>query len=288
MNAIGLNISAMQANLRDPIPQSIRVPGSVPPARRWSQELSALTGPQNLASVTVKPTSFMAAARRSIETGLAALLTAALSVPRAILPPRAQSHVDRLRCERRAMAPGARSEADLLDGIYDATLDRIGKKSVARWWRKIVLRAQGHYLLPDNQYGTHCLQIECVREWLGNHYVRADLKALATSEMLGNATDTGEIRARLAQAYAQHTFEEPALAQGPIDTVVSGLVAGALSALHPSQRIMLALVREDHRHGQQTNSAVLAALSRIEAAMALRLPATEPRQWSDAKSSAAA
>jgi hypothetical protein len=47
------------------------------------------------------------------------------------------------------MAPEVRRKADVLDASYDATLDRLADTwSEAGWWRKVVLSAEGDYILP--------------------------------------------------------------------------------------------------------------------------------------------
>lgn len=216
----------------------------------------------------------LAGSLRSIGTCVAAVLTNALKILSLLLPRKAWTHLSQLRCERRAMAPWARREADLLDAIYGATLDRLGnKRNESAWWREVVLTAEGDYVLPygksdADDAGPHLLRIESVREWLSNYHVRADLKALATERILADGTDTAFIRARLAQSYADHTSDDPILARVPIDTVVCGLVAGALSSLGTSERIVVSLMRENNLRLNQANADILAAIFRIESFMA--------------------
>ncbi len=189
---------------------------------------------------------------RSIGACVAAILTDVLKISSLLLPRKAGAHLSRLRCERRAMAPGPPSNADLLGGIYDTTLDRLGNnRNEPAWWRKVVLTAEGDYILPygkpdGDHAGPHFLRILSVREWLSDYHVRADLKALATERILAEGTDTGVIRTRLAQSYAHHTFDDPILAEVPIDTVVSGLIAGALSSFGLQERIIVSLIRESN------------------------------------------
>ncbi len=206
----------------------------------------------------------------------AALWTNVLKIASLLLPRKAGTHLSRLRCERRAMAPGARTDADLLGDIYDTTLDRLGNnRNEPAWWRKVVLTAEGDYILPygepgDDDAGLSFLRSVSVREWLSDRHVRADLKILATERMLAEGTDTGVIRARLAQSYADYTYDHPLLAKARINTVVSGLVAGALSSLGPQERIIVSLIRENNLRINQTNADILAAICRIENTMAAK------------------
>lgn len=211
-----------------------------------------------------------------IAAGIAVVLTSALKICALFMP--------RLRCERRAMAPSAQRKADVLDEIYDATLDRLGNnRNGTTWWRRIVLMAQGDYVLPygragSDHTGPHLLRIESVRQWISDYYVRGDLKALATEEIFGDVIDTSGIRARLAQSYAHYTLEDPILAKVRIDTVVSGLVAGVLSSLRPSERTIVSLMRESNSRINRSNAEVLAALSRIEGKMARSFIASRPAE----------
>jgi hypothetical protein len=197
---------------------------------------------------------------------IAAVLTSFLKM-RSLLPFRAMAGVgfSRLRCERGAMAPGADNNPDLLDGIYDATLNRLGNgRGEPSWWRRVVFKAEGDYVLPYQKLDPHILRIESVREWLSDYQVRADLKALATERILVYGTDAGVFRARLAQSYARCTLDDPALAQVHIESVLSGLVAGALSSLGPSERMLVSLIQQSNRQINQTNFEILGAISRIE------------------------
>jgi hypothetical protein len=246
------------------------------------------------------PPKFVAAVFRRIghctAAALSIALTLALKVPKFLLRRATRAYLHRLRCERRAMKPGARREPDALDSIYDATLDRLGRspRPSVWWWREVMAAAEADHVLPyqrphayDRYRGPHFLRIESVREWLGDPQVRAGLKALATERILASKIDTAAVRARLAQSYACYTFEHPAFAELRIDTAVDGLVAGALSSLAPSERLMLSLMRESTMHCRRICADVLAALSRIESLMAARRPETEYSNRFDATESMA-
>jgi hypothetical protein len=215
----------------------------------------------------------------SISRCIAAVLTNVLKM-RSLLSLRATGEgFNRLRSERGAMAPEAGNNADLLDGIYDATLDRLGNgRGEPSWWRRVVLKAEGDYVLPYQKLDPHILRIESVREWLSDYRVRADLKALATERILAYETDAGVIRARLAQSYARCTLDDSASAQVHIETVLSGLVAGALSSLGPSERMMVSLIQQSNRRINQTNSEILGAISRIESMISKQSALTKQRE----------
>jgi len=213
---------------------------------------------------------FAAQQTGAIGTGIAALLTIAMRLLR----------TRRLRHERRAMAPGVHNEADLLDRLYVATLDRLGDRNASTWWRKVILKAQGDFVLPpgdDNRSGPHFLRLESVREWLSDYQVRADFKVLATQAILACGTDAPAARARLAVSYAHYTLDDPATAKARIEAVVCGLVAGVLIALSHSQQVLVALTRQNNLHRNHANAEILAAISRIESRMAPSARDTLPR-----------
>ena len=219
----------------------------------------------------------------SIGTCMAAVLTNLLQIPSLLVRGRTGAHLRRLRCERRAMAPEAKSKIDLLDSAYEATLDRLGDYRKEPWWRKILLKAEGDYVLPygkSDHFGPHFLRIESVCQWLSDYHVRADLKVLATERILVVGADTEAVRARLAQSYARYTFDDPILAKTPIDTVVCGLVAGALSSLGPSEQMMLSLIRESNIRINRTSAEILAAISLIDSKIAY-LPVENERRLSE-------
>ncbi len=202
---------------------------------------------------------------------IAAALTAALKLFRPLLLGNPRAYAERLRAERLAMAPGALSAGDQLDGIYNATLARLGDFRQERsWWRRVILKTESDYVLrsartePDADIRLHFLRRASIREWLGEHDVQVDLKTLATERLLGFEIDAKALRARLAQSYADYTLEDPLLAKAAIETVVAGLVAGALAALGWPQTLMLALWRESNRRTNRADKDVLAAVSRIE------------------------
>lgn len=194
---------------------------------------------------------------------IATVLTQALKVCALLLP--------RLRHERRAMNVDAPKNRDFLDCIYNATLDRLGNNwGEPSWWRKVIRKAQGDYILPRQKTGSdpaapHFLRIASVREWLSDYHVRDDLKALATDEILGECgADTAIRRDRLAQAYARYTFDDPSMSGSAIDTAVSGLIAGVLSSLSPSEQIMVNLMRAHNLRISRSNAEVRSTLARIE------------------------
>jgi hypothetical protein len=79
-------------------------------------------------------------------------------------------------------------------------LARLGNySSEASWWRRLILSAEGDYVLPYNQFGPHFLRIPAIRDWLDNWYVCADLKVLATEKLLtGREENVRLVRQRLA------------------------------------------------------------------------------------------
>jgi hypothetical protein len=219
--------------------------------------------------------TILAIALARLGSCVAAILVAAQGMPRAFLSKKARMHLHRLRCERRAMALDAREEPSLLDGIYDATLDRLGSvPDGSAWWRRVMLAAEAKYVLPyqhsnaepDGYVGPHFLSIPSLRQWLADRHVRADLKVLATETILATECDVGAIRKRLAQSYADHTYEGPEFANVPIAAAVDGLVAGALCLLRPAERLVVGLMRETNLQNRRTRADILNAIARIDSA----------------------
>lgn len=205
---------------------------------------------------------------------VATVLTLALKLLRPLLLGKARVYAERLRAERLAMAPGARSAGDQLDEIYNATLARLADFiEESSWWRKVILKAELDYVLRSARIDLggdielHFLHRVSIREWLAELDVQIDLKSLATERLLGIGIDAEVLRARLAQSYANYTLEDPLLANAAIETVLAGLVAGALAALGRPQTLMLALWRESNTRINRADKDVLAAVARIEGMM---------------------
>ena len=182
-----------------------------------------------------------------------------------LLPGRARARFIRLRRERQAVGPGRRPQPNILDTMFDTTLDRLGNlRNEPSWWRRLVLTAEGDYILPNSNFDPHFLRIPSVRDWLTDCFVRADLKVLAKERLLAGGTDTSAIRERLALSYSRYTSDDPALAGGSIDTVLFGLIAGALSVLSPSERFIAELMREVNLRINTTKAEIRGDVSRIE------------------------
>jgi hypothetical protein len=170
------------------------------------------------------------------------------------------------------MASDTFRQCGIINGLYDQTLDRLGNnKKEPSWWRCIVLTAEGDYILPYKHLDPHFLRIASVRDWLSNCDVRDEFKTLATRKILGDSTDTKVLRQRLAQSYAHYTAEDPSLAAAAIETVQNGLIAGVTSALNPSHRIIVDLIRESNLRINATHAEILRAIQRLQKAVAPEL-----------------
>jgi hypothetical protein len=170
-----------------------------------------------------------------------------------LLPSSISAHLKRLEQVRHSFATTAPRETEILSGIFDTALDRLGNVHTGSGWRNVLARAEADYILPpersdDNPAALepHFLRIESVRDWLGDHLVRSDLKALAIEELLGFGSDSETFQRRLTQSYARYTGECSVFAKLRIDTVLSGLVALVKSSLSNSERLMIELVRENN------------------------------------------
>ena len=110
------------------------------------------------------------------------------------------AHLRQLRCERRALRPGRQTQSGGLHCTFDQMLARLGNySSETSWWRRLILSAEGDYVLPYNQFDPHFLRIPAIRDWLDNWYVCADLKVLATEKLLtGREENVRLVRQRLA------------------------------------------------------------------------------------------
>jgi hypothetical protein len=178
------------------------------------------------------------------------------------------THLNRLWCERRAMGPGRQLQANSLDRTFDATLDRLSNnRKEPSWWRRIVLTAEGDYILPYKNIDPHLLRIPSIRDWLSDCYVRADFKTLAQEKLATGLADNGPARDRLARSYARYTFDHPALANVAIDTVLLGLAESVLSELHPSELIVVDLMRESNLRINSANAEIMHAIQRPQKAI---------------------
>jgi tetratricopeptide (TPR) repeat protein len=150
--------------------------------------------------------------------------------------------VEQLRAERRAGGDSARVNTSLLHGLFEETLNRLQDiESHDSWWRELLQRAQSAYVRPEY------LAKPSIREWLSEAVVRDGLKVLADTELLPGSANSAATKARLAERYAVHTGEASRLASGPIEIIVSILLAGALAHADKGDRLVAGLVQQSHQ-----------------------------------------
>ena len=145
----------------------------------------------------------------------------------------------RLRNERHAGRTPSGITTTLMESSLDETLDRMrGGNIEDSWWRGLLGRLRQSYITPD------FLRQPALQEWLRDDQVADDLKTLAAARILRGTGDDPDIRARLAQCYADGTGEDRELAKHPIEVAVAIIVAGYIAAIPADQRPLAGMFQE--------------------------------------------
>ena len=137
--------------------------------------------------------------------------------------------------------PISRGE-DLLDKGIGETLDRLRGSGVDdTWWRSFLRSIEHSYIAPD------FLQKPSLQEWLNEEQVQVDLKKIARAHIMGAKPGDEAVRARLRESYEKNTGEDERLADGPIDVIVTVLVAGYIESIGREQAAGAGMAQEVYR-----------------------------------------
>ena len=143
----------------------------------------------------------------------------------------------RLNAERRAGRVSVSSH--LMESNLDRTLGRLRGGSIDdSWWRNVLDRMAQEYVTPD------FLKAPALQKWLAQARVAEDLKALATTIIMGGNGEDSEVRERLAQSYSTRTGETRQYAEGAIDVAVGILVAGYVASIPSDQGPVAGMIQE--------------------------------------------
>jgi hypothetical protein len=160
-----------------------------------------------------------------------------LSAAAKVLEP-AMRHAIRVYRERETAHVPSSGQSDLLDQSLDETLGRLVKGfQDPSWWQRLLDAVEQPFVAPD------FLQIPTLQAWLSYSSVQEDLKAEARQQILRTETKDTNRQIRLRSAYAEITGEREELANGPINVVVSVLVAGFVASLSSQLKPVVAIVQ---------------------------------------------
>ena len=173
----------------------------------------------------------------------------------------------RLIQERRAAQVPFAREKNLLDKIFDETLDRLrGGVADEGWWRR-VCDSLGHAVVaPD------FLRVVSVREWLAAEQVRSDLKVLARARLLGHEADDAAAHRRLRSAYMDATGEAGRFAKDRIEVALGVLAAGFAGSVDRMQRPVIGLQQAAARENRGLHRETHAQLVELSDAVATLSP----------------
>lgn len=151
--------------------------------------------------------------------------------------------VRQLRAERQAGADSPNVNTALLDTRLEETLNRLQDiEAHDSWWGELLQRAEAAYVRPEY------LAKPSIRDWLSEAEVRDKLKTLARATLLSGLGDDAAIRGRLSERYSHHTGEAQPLATGPIDAIITILLAGALARATKGDLLVAGLVQVSHQN----------------------------------------
>ena len=164
-----------------------------------------------------------------------------LSALAALLKPFVKVVVPRARqlhAERQAAQGPFQHPPDFMDHSLNNTLNRLrGGNIDDNWWSKLLSQVGQQYIAPE------FLKTPALQKWLAEEHVADDLKVLATAQIMTNASNDAETRARLAQSYSNRTGEPHQLANLPIDVVAAILVAGYITSISSDQRPLAGMIQ---------------------------------------------
>lgn len=152
----------------------------------------------------------------------------------------------RLYKERQAGRMPVGDISDLLEKGMGETLDRlIGGNVTDGWWKKILDTIGQKYISPE------FLRTQAIKEWLSYHQVQNDIKLLAREQIMGKEDYEPDTFQRLRKIYAEKTGEDERLANGPIDVIVTIIVAGYFGSFTPEIEPVAGMVQEHDRDSKK-------------------------------------
>lgn len=141
---------------------------------------------------------------------------------------RAWNYLSRLHRERQAGSGISQlDESTLIDIELNKTLARLRGEEVEDTFLSQI-KADIEHPLVTPQF----LREPEIKEWLSDHQVRTDLKALASANLIGASEDADEVRDRLRVAHENISKKEVPFADEAIEVVVNILIAGYKASIH--------------------------------------------------------
>jgi hypothetical protein len=157
-----------------------------------------------------------------------------------VLAPTLQ-HANRVYRERQAARGPTLQTSNLLDESFEETLGRLIKGEVEEsWWRHLLNAIEQQFVAPD------FLQNPGLQDWLSYESIQEDFKAEARRQILGTERIDAIRHLRLRSRYSEITGERAELASGPIDAVVSILIAGYVASLSSQVKPVVAMIQASH------------------------------------------
>jgi hypothetical protein len=182
-----------------------------------------------------------------------AFISAATALGKAALP-----ELRRLHDERAAARSGPLFTPDALDRLLDETLGHLCEVPADdAWWRRLLDGLKIRYVRPD------FLAVAGVQEWLSDEAARANLKAEAATRLLSGRGARHKRLERLAERYARHVWDAPALAAGSIAAVLDVMLAEAWSGLDRGTVFLAGLTQAAERSAAARHETLVAGNAAI-------------------------
>ena len=161
-----------------------------------------------------------------------------------------RKRVSRLRNERQAGLTLGIESTDMMDQIFNSTLNRLrGGGAEDNWLQNILNRLEKPYISPE------FLKKPALQKWLFDEHTVADLKILSRARLITGIEDDVKIRNRLAESYSKITGEDKRFAEKPINVILNILVAGCKSSISPDQYALVGMIQAHARNTVVRNEA---------------------------------
>ena len=153
------------------------------------------------------------------------------------LTPAILREAKRLHAERKA--GNAPVNTELMEAVFDQTLDRLRGGSLEEsWWRNLLGHLGQHYITPDS------LMSPATQKWLANDRVAQELKSIAKEIVMGRARGDEEAGAVGRESDSRAPGESKERVVDAKDAVAAILVAGYIASIPPEQQPLAAMLQE--------------------------------------------
>ena len=172
---------------------------------------------------------------------------------------RGWKYLSRLYVERKAGRGISKIGSSLIDIELDRTLARLRGEEVEDTFLSQIQTFLAHRIITPQ-----FLREAEIKNWLSDHQIRTDLKALASARLMGSSADVNEAVERLREAHLKISKKEIPFADEAIEVVVDILLAGYKASIHSDTVPLSGMVQagaKANKEGFEKTGKVLISIS---------------------------